>query len=381
MSELKNFNIILVNLDGLRQDRVNLIPSLNKLKQKSYYFPEMKTAAPYTFASLHSIFSGMYPSRHGVNGYYNIFQFKDNITTITQLLKKAGYHTACDLIDESVVPKNGFDEINIFDEKTVNFSNRHEEIIKKLSQKQKFFLFLHYTEIHKHLVDAVIKKYDQESNDDDYFLSQDENNDRLNSYLPYCDNYVSTLLRVLEETNIADKTILIFFSDHGTSIGEKKGEKFYGVYVYDYTLKVFCMINVPKIIPKIIPYQCRTIDIFPTIREIISQNMDDSSTNIQGESLFSLIDNSNLEDREVFVETGGLYGPWPSPTKHNVFCVRHNNKKLIYNDVPVTWEFYDLKNDPNELNNIYSENSEEIAFFKQRLIHYLHENEINTKLN
>ena len=381
MSELKNFNIILVNLDGLRQDRVNLIPSLNKLKQKSYYFPEMKTVAPYTFASLHSIFSGMYPSRHGVNGYYNIFQFKDNITTITQLLKKAGYHTACDLIDESVVPKNGFDEINIFDEKTVNFSNRHEEIIKKLSQKQKFFLFLHYTEIHKHLVDAVIKKYDQESNDDDYFLSQDENNDRLNSYLPYCDNYVSTLLRVLEETNIADKTILIFFSDHGTSIGEKKGEKFYGVYVYDYTLKVFCMINVPKIIPKIIPYQCRTIDIFPTIREIISQNMDDSSTNIQGESLFSLIDNSNLEDREVFVETGGLYGPWPSPTKHNVFCVRHNNKKLIYNDVPVTWEFYDLKNDPNELNNIYSENSEEIAFFKQRLIHYLHENEINTKLN
>ena len=381
MSELKNFNIILVNLDGLRQDRVNLIPSLNKLKQKSYYFPEMKTAAPYTFASLHSIFSGMYPSRHGVNGYYNIFQFKDNITTITQLLKKAGYHTACDLIDESVVPKNGFDEINIFDEKTVNFSNRHEEIIKKLSQKQKFFLFLHYTEIHKHLVDAVIKKYDQESNDDDYFLSQDENNDRLNSYLPYCDNYVSTLLRVLEETNIADKTILIFFSDHGTSIGEKKGEKFYGVYVYDYTLKVFCMINVPKIIPKIIPYQCRTIDIFPTIREIISQNMDDSSTNIQGESLFSLIDNSNLEDREVFVETGGLYGPWPSPTKHNVFCVRHNNKKLIYNDVPVTWEFYDLKNDPNELNNIYSENSEEIAFFKQRLIHYLNENEIDTKLS
>ena len=129
MTELKNFNIILINLDGLRQDRVELIPSLNKLKQNSYYFPEMKTVAPYTFASLHSIFSGMYPSRHGVNGYYNIFKFKDSITTITQLLKKSGYYTSCDLIDESVIPKNGFDEINIFDEKTVNFSERQEEII------------------------------------------------------------------------------------------------------------------------------------------------------------------------------------------------------------------------------------------------------------
>ncbi|MBR74304.1 MAG: hypothetical protein CL872_05160 [Dehalococcoidaceae bacterium] len=381
MTELKNFNIILINLDGLRQDRVELIPSLNKLKQNSYYFPEMKTVAPYTFASLHSIFSGMYPSRHGVNGYYNIFKFKDSITTITQLLKKSGYYTSCDLIDESVIPKNGFDEINIFDEKTVNFSERHEEIIKKLSEKQKFFLFLHYTEIHKHLVDAVIQKYDQESIDDDYFSSQDENNQRLNSYLPYCDNYVSTLQKVLEETNIADKTILIFFSDHGTSIGEKNGEKFYGVYVYDYTLKVFCMISIPKISSKTLTNQCRTIDIFPTIAEIIGQNIDHSSVKIQGESLFSLINNPNLDDREVFVETGGLYGPWPSPTKHNVFCVRSNNKKLIYNDVPETWEFYDLKNDPDELDNIYSENSEEIIFFRQRLIHYLNENEINTKLN
>ena len=381
MTELKNFNIILINLDGLRQDRVELIPSLNKLKQNSYYFPEMKTVAPYTFASLHSIFSGMYPSRHGVNGYYNIFKFKDSITTITQLLKKSGYYTSCDLIDESVIPKNGFDEINIFDEKTVNFSERHEEIIKKLSEKQKFFLFLHYTEIHKHLVDAVIQKYDQESIDDNYFSSQDENNQRLNSYLPYCDNYVSTLQKVLEETNIADKTILIFFSDHGTSIGEKNGEKFYGVYVYDYTLKVFCMISIPKISSKTLTNQCRTIDIFPTIAEIIGQNIDHSSVKIQGESLFSLINNPNLDDREVFVETGGLYGPWPSPTKHNVFCVRSNNKKLIYNDVPETWEFYDLKNDPDELDNIYSENSEEIIFFRQRLIHYLNENEIDTKLN
>ena len=51
--------------------------------------------------------------------------------------------------------------------------------------------------------------------------------------------------------------------------------------------------------------------------------------NVQGKSLFSLIESKSELERDVFVETGGLYGPWPSPKKHNVFCIRSENKKLI----------------------------------------------------
>ena len=97
--------------------------------------------------------------------------------------------------------------------------------------------------------------------------------------------------------------------------------------------------------------------------------------------MFSLIDNPDAKHREVFVETGGLYGPWPSPKKHNVFCVKMNQKKLIYNDTPETWEFYDLKNDPKELNNLYEKNSVEIRYFKERLLYYFKENKINTKFS
>ena len=76
MEGLNNYNIIFINLDGLRRDKVDLCPTLKLLKQQSIYFSGMKTVAPYTFASLHSVFSGMYPSRNGVNGYYAIFRFK-----------------------------------------------------------------------------------------------------------------------------------------------------------------------------------------------------------------------------------------------------------------------------------------------------------------
>ena len=377
--ENKNYNIILINLDGLRRDRVTKLKTFNSLKKESYFFENMDTVAPYTFASLHAIFSGMYPSKNGVNGYYNIFKFKkDKIKTITEYLHQAKFYTSCDVIDGSVIPRQGFDEFNIFDEETVNFSERHSQIIKNLSKKEKFFLFLHYTETHRDLVREVIRKEKQESTNDGYYNSLKENSDRYDSYLPACDEYIASIIKTLEESKIKEKTILIFFSDHGTSIGEKEGEKFYGVFTYDYTLNVFCLINIPGIMPKNIKKQCRTIDIFPTIMEI-TENIEKNS-DIQGDSLCELINSKESDERELFVETGGLYGPWPSPSKPNVFCVKINNKKLIYNDTPQTWEFYDLIKDPCEKNNIYTSELMDVINLKKRLTYYLTMNNIEINL-
>ena len=114
----------------------------------------MNTVAPYTFASLHSVFSGLYPSKHGVNGYYNIFKFKkDQVVTFTELLQKNGYYTSYDIIDDSVIPSQGFDEKNVFDEKTVDFNKRHSEMISKLALKEKFFLFIETANVLSHLRD------------------------------------------------------------------------------------------------------------------------------------------------------------------------------------------------------------------------------------
>ena len=381
MGLYEDYNIILINLDGFRRDKIDHCLTLKNLKKNSYYFSKMNTVAPYTFASLHSVFSGMYPSSHGVNGYYNIFEFKKNeIVSLPEMLKKSKYYTACDIISEIVIPKQGFDEWNIFEEKSVDFISRHSELIKKLSKKDKFFLFLHYTEVHKHLVREIIEKENQGKNDD-FFKSKEKNHKRLDSYLSSCDDYVKAIISSLKESNIYEKTILIFFADHGTSIGEKFGEKFYGVFTYDYTINVFSIIHIPNCKPKIIEKQCRTIDIFPTIAEIIKQHPSIDLKNIQGESLFPLIEKINTKDREVFVETGGLYGPWPSPDKHNVFCVKFNDHKLIYNDTPQTWEFYNLKKDPNENNNIYEQNLTEIIKYKKRLLFYLNMNKINTNIS
>jgi len=381
MNSFENYNLILINLDGLRRDKLDLSPVLANIKKTCYFFNRMNTVAPYTFASLHAIFSGTYPSKNGVNGYYNILKFKDSeMTTISSVLQHAGYYTCCDIIDKSVIPRQGFDEYNIFEEQSVNFTERHSLLLKNLAKKnKKFFVFLHYTETHKQLVRKIVEKYDPKSNDDAYFNSREENERRYESHIPLCDEYLKTLLKTLTETGILDNTILLIFSDHGTSLGEKKGEKFYGVYVYDYTIEVFTMLKIPHMTPKVIDTQCRTIDIFPTLVEIAGLDVNQIKQ-IQGQSLLNLTEDPSQPDREVFVETGGLYGFWPSPNKPNVFCIKINDKKLIYNDTPMTWEFYDLKQDPSELQNMYDANSPQVQFLKSRLLHYLKENKIQTNI-
>jgi len=89
MEKFKDYNVIMVTLDGLRQDRIKKLPILSSIKNESIYFSNMITAAPYTLASMHATFSGTYPSRNGVNAYYNILKFKSKkFPTFVEILKK-----------------------------------------------------------------------------------------------------------------------------------------------------------------------------------------------------------------------------------------------------------------------------------------------------
>ena len=48
----ENCNIILINLDGLRRDKVLMCKSLRELIEESYFFSNIDTVSPYTFASV-----------------------------------------------------------------------------------------------------------------------------------------------------------------------------------------------------------------------------------------------------------------------------------------------------------------------------------------
>ena len=102
---------------------------------------------------MHAAFSGTYGTRTGTNSYWSTFKFKkDRFKTLTECLKENNYYTHADVINELVIPKQGFDNFVVHDELHDNLTTRQTDLIDlaqaKLESGQNFFLYLHYSNIH-----------------------------------------------------------------------------------------------------------------------------------------------------------------------------------------------------------------------------------------
>jgi len=204
-------NIILILIDGARSDIIDKVPFYNKLKKESTFFSQLITYAPYTIASLHATFSGMYGNRNGVNGYYKSYSFdRENCITLTQYLKETGYYTECDLIREDTIPPHGFDKLRVHDEFNDDLVERHSEILTQIRLKQPFFLFLDYSKIHSSLVTEVIKKYSDF--DEEYFNNKENNIKNYIKLVEVSADYLSAILGKIKEFGLWENSIIFIFN-------------------------------------------------------------------------------------------------------------------------------------------------------------------------
>ena len=365
---MKKYNVILLLIDGARIDRLFQFPIFKKLKQKGCFFSQMITNAPYTLVAMNSLFTGMYGSKNGINAYYKMFQHpKTNCKTLGEYLTQHGWYSRGDAMRLSLVSDRGFTKITSQeDDPDPDFIKIHKKILDETirdANKQPFFLYLHYPKIHHSIKKNVFDKYDDFS--DEYFENRENNLRHYDTYLKEAADYLEEIyLKILDE-KLDDNTIILIMADHGMGIGEKIGERAYGVFTYDYSLRTFAYFIQPKIFPngKELSGLTRTIDIMPTILDALEIPIDKSCLTMQGESLLNSINqlttdsqSTTDEDSEftkiAFSETGGLNGPWPSPNSPNVECVRTEKWKLIHNLTPDTWELYNVKDDPEETKNL-----------------------------
>lgn len=347
----KKPNIIMIMVDGVRHDTISKVSFYNELKRDSLFFPNLITYAPYSIASLHATLSGMYGNRNGVNGYFRSYNFdKDNCFTLAQHLKENGYYTETDLPGEGIIPKQGFDKYRVHDEFDTDFIKRHTEVLRQIKSKCPFFLFIRYGLLHVNMVKTVIKKYTDF--DEEYFSNKDKNFENYLGWVKESGNYLQAIIEKIKEFGLYEDSIIIIFTDHGASVGDRTGEKAYGVYLYDYTIRCFLYL-ISKNLPKGLEIRnvIRSIDIMPTIMDILKIKEKEQYKKTQGKSFLPLVYGKE-EERIAYSETGGLGGPTPSPEKHNVRAIRTNKWKLIYNETSKKKELYDLESDPHENNNL-----------------------------
>jgi arylsulfatase A-like enzyme len=343
-------------IDGGRLDRALQSPIFNKLSSKSVFFSQSVTYGPHTIAAMHAVFSGSYGIRTGTNSYWSTFKFKKNkFKTLTEYLKENNYYTHADLINELVVPKQGFDNFIVHDELNDDLASRHTELLgqaaTKSQTKQSFFLYLHYSKIHTGIMNQVLKVYNNFSKE--YFENKLENEKRYDLLFGGAEAYLEKILDEIYRLQLDKNSLILVMSDHGISVGEKIGERAYGAFCYDYTLRTFTYFLSNDFISKEITQQVRTVDFMPTILDYLGIALSSKYEKLDGVSLMPLINGKNEPELTAYSETGNPLDKKEPPKEPNTSSIRTSTWKLIFNQYSGTKELYNLKNDPKEEKNLY----------------------------
>ena len=221
---------------------------------------------------------------------------------------------------------------------------------------QNFFLYLHYSKIHTGISNDVLKVFNNFSKE--YFDNQDLNQERYSKLFHNAEIYLDSILNKIQNLNLLENSIILILSDHGISIGEKFGERAYGAFCYDYTLKTFAYLYNSDTKPQTISSQVRHVDYMPTILEMLDIKINNSYEKLDGESLMPLINGNMIAEKFAFSQTGNPLNKNRPPKTPNIKSVRNSKWKLIHNEYNNTEELYDLITDPNEENNLIGVNVE-----------------------
>ena len=349
-------NLIIILIDGGRLDRALKSKVFTDISSKSVFFSQTITYAPHTIAAMHAVFSGSYGTRTGTNSYWSTFKFKkQKFKTLTEYLHDENYHTCADVINELVVPKQGFDDFFVHDEVKDDLSSRHKDLLKTMStynnNDQNFFLYLHYSNIHTGIMNDVLKVYDNFSKD--FFDNKEQNEKRYDMLFGNAEKYLNSIINEIKKLKLNDNSLILIMSDHGISVGEKFGERAYGAFCYDYTLKTFTYFLSEEFTSQKIAQQIRTIDLMPTILDFLNIPFDTNYEKIDGISLMSLIHGLYMPEQIAYSETGNPLDKKEPPKEPNTKSVRTSKWKLILNQHDDSKELYNLELDPNEEKNLF----------------------------
>lgn len=156
-------NIVLVSVDDLRYDCVEATdslawldrygagdvldtPTMNELIESGHSFDRATSASSYTPPSHASMFTGAYPSEHGVKTFFNRLTEQ---RTLAEALSDAGYETvawvenmALQMLDVTA----GFDRVVCpFEDEDVNLF----DFVDSVAGSNRTFLFVHLFDVHK----------------------------------------------------------------------------------------------------------------------------------------------------------------------------------------------------------------------------------------
>jgi arylsulfatase A-like enzyme len=178
--------------------------------------------------------------------------------------------------------------------------------------------------------------------------------------IAYTDAQIGKLMDFLDESGLAENTIVILVSDHGEEFLERRHWGHVELNLYDEILKVPMLMRIPGVPGnQVIGQQVSTMDIMPTILELAGCRIPEK---VLGTSLTPLW-SGNPEAYNVAVAIGERW----RDTSHMI-AVRTEEYKYIWDDAqPDAPMLFDLRTDPKEQHNIAAEHSEIVEKLHQHV--------------
>lgn len=390
-------NIILIMTDdqgwgqtGYYKHPVLKTPNLDAMAANGLRFDRFYAGAPVCSPTRASVLTGRANNRTGVPSHGHALRLQEK--TIASALKQAGYATGhfgkwhlnglrgpgAPILDNDPYGPKGFGfetwmtVTNFFDLDPLMGSTRgvHQfkgdsseiivnqalSFIKKQKDAEKPFLAVIWD-------GSPHSPFEASEEDIAPFKDLDKNSQRHYAELVAFDRSVGVLRKTLRDLDIAENTMVWFCSDNGglpkikpTTVGNLRGNK--GT-VYEGGLRVPAILEWPAgIKPRITKYPSSTMDIFPTIADLLELPKDNFLKPVDGESLKALF-TKGLKRRENAI-------PFRYQTKG---ALVDNNFKLVSSNVRKNaFALYDLATDPGEARDISKESTEQL---QKMTAHYL----------
>jgi len=358
-------NILLLSVDTLRADRLGCMgynqrtsPNIDRLVKKGTLFTNASTNVPLTNPSFASLFTSRYP--HEIGAIRNGIPMVDGIPTLALIMKKRGYHTAA-VISNWPLKRHlskldlGFDYYDDdFHEKRWVFFNSErdaEEVTDhavkwiEAGPREPFFAWVHYSDPHAPYLQHKGFKFD----------SGGMNSSNYDSEVAYTDHSIGLLLDKLESTGLSSRTLIIFISDHGESLGEHNYIG-HGRDVYQPSLHVpFALIGPGIAAGKREGAGIQLLDLAPTVLSYAGVR---AKAPMEGLDLMPFIrGEAAWPERTLYFETyPGAAPQVPGAEKMLDKPIwvgsRHGTEKLLFSVRYQKWEKYDLASDPGERSNL-----------------------------
>lgn len=412
-------NLILITIDCLRPDHLSCLGyhgnntlHIDHLARKGALFRQAISNGPNTYCSFPSIMTSTYAMMNCFGketGYpYRWIFLSLGNATIAEVLQRNGYSTAAfhtnpwissffhynrgfevfyDSLDEplrSSFRRRGVkvgSSISYYLSRSIGLyqklRNKQEMSAHWLNQKalswlkkhyeRKFFLWLHYMDVHIPLIppgltffqrlNAIKLDYKIRRS---YTASDNEFKTLIDLYdkeIKYVDCELGLFVNKLDEMGISsDNTYFVITADHGEQLMEH-GFVAHGL-LYDEVIRVPLIMVGPGIDSSIvIQDQVSLLDLAPTIVEFLDI---DKPKNFCGASLMPIIEGKKVE-KTVFSEN---LRPAVSLRTEDWKCI-----VSFYGEEKV--ELYDLKEDPLEANNLAAQKKDIARRFKYQAINHI----------